>query len=51
MKEFRAPSGDRFRIVCPNCETTWTTLELPSECPTCSASVTVTARKPKPGKE
>ena len=42
-KEMEAPSGDEFRIMCPKCETMWTTLRVPAECPTCAAMVSFRA--------
>ncbi len=49
-KELEAGKGDEFRMHCPECRTTWTTLRAPSECPECGALVTFrTVRKPKPG--
>jgi hypothetical protein len=33
--------GDELRLICPNCETTWNTLCVPSECPECGALVTI----------
>jgi len=38
-KTLEALGGDELRIMCPDCQTTWTTLSLPSECPTCGAEV------------
>jgi rubrerythrin len=40
-KEFNIPKGDELRLICPACESRWTTRECPSECPTCEALVTV----------
>jgi ribosomal protein S27E len=40
-KEIVADAGDDFRMVCPDCKSTWTTYKLPSECPGCGAVVTV----------
>jgi rubrerythrin len=38
---------DEFRIMCPECETEWSTMGVPSECPTCGALVTFRiVRKP-----
>lgn len=46
-KEFVAARGDEFRIVCPECNSTWNTVALPSDCPTCAAIVSVRiVRKP-----
>lgn len=42
-KEMRAIRGDQFRLMCPRCETMWSTLEVPSECETCGARVTFRA--------
>jgi len=40
-RELEAGRGDELRIICPKCETTWTTLSVPSECPNCGALVTL----------
>jgi hypothetical protein len=47
-KEFSLPRGaSEFRIICPECKSVWSTMELPDECPTCTALVTVrTIRRP-----
>lgn len=46
-REFEA-KHEPYRIVCPECETEWSTHYLPGECPECSASVSVrTIRKTK----
>ncbi len=39
-KELEAGRGDEFRLMCPDCKTTWTALQVPSECDTCGALVT-----------
>lgn len=39
-----APSGNEFRIMCPLCETMWTTRVVPSECPECAASISFSAK-------
>lgn len=39
-KEFEAGRGDEFRLMCPHCQSTWTTLHVPADCPTCEAIVT-----------
>jgi len=44
-KEHRAGRGDEFRIMCPDCKTTWSTLEVPAECPDCAATVTFRVTK------
>lgn len=44
-KELKARRGDELRIICPLCETTWSTNVVPDECPTCAATVTITAKK------
>lgn len=36
-----APSGDELRLMCPHCETVWSTTSVPSECPTCASIVTI----------
>ena len=33
--------GDELRLICPECHTTWSTTQVPAECPTCSAMVTI----------
>jgi hypothetical protein len=38
-KKFHIQGG--IRLLCPDCETTWDTLQCPCECPTCGAMVTV----------
>lgn len=47
-KEYKLRAGDReLRLICPECESTWSTLECPSECQNCGALVTVrTLKKP-----
>jgi ribosomal protein S27E len=42
-REFEALRGDEFRIMCPNCQTMWSTLSVPSECDTCGTIVTFRA--------
>jgi hypothetical protein len=34
-------NGDELRLICPECHTTWSTTRVPSECPTCTATVTI----------
>jgi ribosomal protein S27E len=48
VKDLRAQRGDQLRVICPKCETVWTTLALPSECPHCSALVTMRLVRPRP---
>lgn len=43
-RELEAHKGDELRIICPRCKTMWSTLRVPSECDTCGALVTITAR-------
>src|SRR5260221_14020881 len=38
--ELEAGRGDEFRLMCPDCKSTWTTLRVPAGCPTCDALVT-----------
>lgn len=47
-KEFRVDSGEiALRLICPECQTRWSTLQCPDECPECGSTVTVrTIRKP-----
>lgn len=48
-KEFKLSMGEgSLRLICPECEAMWSTMECPSECPNCAALVTVrTIRKPQ----
>ncbi len=39
MTPLKAPIGDEFRIICPECKTIWTTMEIPSDCPECGCTV------------
>lgn len=41
---FRAPSGDEFRLICPECQTMWSTIECPSYCQNDDCGVMVTVR-------
>lgn len=48
-QEFKAATGDQFRIMCPDCGVTWFTLTVPAECPDCGATVTFRViSRPKP---
>lgn len=44
-KELEAGAGDELRVICPDCESVWSTLCLPAECPTCAALVTMRVLK------
>lgn len=44
-KLFERRLDEVIRLLCPLCATTWDTVHVPSECPSCGASVSVTARK------
>ncbi len=46
-KRYRAVGlGDEIRLLCPLCGTSWNTTEVPAECPTCAAQISIVARKP-----
>lgn len=37
----QAPTNDPLRLLCPRCGSMWSTLQIPAECPTCNAIVTI----------
>jgi rRNA maturation endonuclease Nob1 len=46
-EDLDAPSGDEYRLICPLCRTIFNTVYMPTTCPTCSAELTIKAKKQK----
>lgn len=42
-REFKAPRGNEFRVMCPRCGASWSTLYVPTECDDCGTVVTFRA--------
>lgn len=44
-------NSDELRLICPQCRTTWASTQVPAECLTCSAAVTIRVIRRSPKKD